>query len=154
MTTPHRDLPRRLPWSVWAGDQSIGDPRYCAGCGHNVVLHDFASYPWPCTFRCDCPSLSHTLVDAYIVSWGETRERNRRKAIPASVRAEVIARDGLVCRYCGRRVHQRRKGPRRLHLDHVLPRSLGGGDTADNLVVSCALCNMRKHDNPLIAPTT
>ena len=74
--------------------------------------------------------------------------RTRRRGIRASVRAEVIARDGLECRYCGTPVTPIRHGePFRsdhLHLDHVTPWAMGGSDNADNLVVACAACNLRR----------
>lgn len=63
-----------------------------------------------------------------------------------TVRAVVIARDGLQCRHCGRRVVLANPGdpyrPDHLHLDHLIPWAMGGSDDADNLVVSCAGCNL------------
>lgn len=56
------------------------------------------------------------------------------------LRSTVIAKRGRHCMYCG-------KGPlykRALHIDHIVPRSLGGKDDVCNLIVSCAMCNMRK----------
>jgi 5-methylcytosine-specific restriction endonuclease McrA len=32
------------------------------------------------------------------------------------------------------------------HTDHVIPRSKGGTNKDDNVVLSCATCNMRKRD--------
>ena len=55
----------------------------------------------------------------------------------AAIRIEIISRDGKKCRYCGTT-----KGP--FHIDHVLPRSRGGSDSHENLVVACAACNMSK----------
>ena len=46
-------------------------------------------------------------------------------------------RAGVRCVYCG--------GPAQ-HLDHVIPRSRGGSDDDDNLVLSCAGCNHSKRD--------
>jgi hypothetical protein len=60
-----------------------------------------------------------------------------RTAIPIRVRSQVLDRDGLVCRYCGTD-----KGA--FHLDHVVPASRGGPNSADNLVVACAACNISK----------
>ena len=54
-------------------------------------------------------------------------------------RRAVFARDGYRCQYCG-------GGPSRLTVDHVVPRSRGGGSTWDNIVTSCAPCNVRKGD--------
>jgi 5-methylcytosine-specific restriction endonuclease McrA len=54
-------------------------------------------------------------------------------------RRNLLLRDGYQCQYCGKR-----PGSRELNVDHVLPRSRGGRDTWDNLVISCRGCNLRK----------
>jgi 5-methylcytosine-specific restriction endonuclease McrA len=54
-------------------------------------------------------------------------------------RRNVFKRDGYVCQYCGKRTHD-------LTLDHVIPKSRGGGSTWDNLVSACRPCNHRKAD--------
>lgn len=55
-------------------------------------------------------------------------------------RREVFVSSGGVCRYCGT--------PLRLdgewHVEHQLPRALGGADEALNLVAACAGCNLKK----------
>ena len=51
----------------------------------------------------------------------------------------VFARDGFTCQYCGLRPHRSE-----LNLDHVIPRSLGGKTTWENVVCSCVDCNRRK----------
>jgi 5-methylcytosine-specific restriction endonuclease McrA len=53
-------------------------------------------------------------------------------------RRAVFARDGYVCQYCG--------SPSRLTMDHLVPRSRGGRSSWDNVVTSCAPCNVRKGD--------
>jgi len=54
-------------------------------------------------------------------------------------RANVFTRDKFTCQYCGSRP------PRsQLNLDHVIPRSLGGRTTWENVVCSCVDCNRRK----------
>lgn len=54
-------------------------------------------------------------------------------------RYNIYARDKSICQYCGRRL------PRyELNLDHVIPRSLGGTSTWENVVCSCHECNRRK----------
>jgi hypothetical protein len=54
-------------------------------------------------------------------------------------RRNLMLRDHYQCQYCGAR-----PSPRDLNLDHVLPRSRGGADTWENLVVSCRSCNLKK----------
>lgn len=57
-------------------------------------------------------------------------------------RINIYARDKFTCQYCGVRY------PRsELNLDHVIPRSLGGRSTWDNVVCSCLECNRRKGGN-------
>jgi 5-methylcytosine-specific restriction endonuclease McrA len=54
-------------------------------------------------------------------------------------RQNLMLRDQYQCQYCGKR-----PGPTELNLDHVIPRSRGGIDSWENLVVSCRLCNIKK----------
>lgn len=54
-------------------------------------------------------------------------------------RLNIYARDGNRCQYCGGRFSRRD-----LNLDHVVPRSLGGLTTWENVVCSCIPCNLRK----------
>jgi 5-methylcytosine-specific restriction endonuclease McrA len=54
-------------------------------------------------------------------------------------RRALFARDGWECVYCG-------TGGVRLTLDHVVPRSRGGDSVWENVVTSCAPCNLRKGD--------
>lgn len=54
-------------------------------------------------------------------------------------RRNVFERDQHKCQYCGRRLPKTE-----LTLDHVLPRSRGGRDTWDNLVLACLKCNLKK----------
>lgn len=54
-------------------------------------------------------------------------------------RQNLMLRDQYQCQYCGRH-----PGPSDLNVDHVVPRSRGGRDTWENLVISCRSCNLRK----------
>lgn len=54
-------------------------------------------------------------------------------------RRNLFARDRNQCQYCGRHFPTAD-----LSIDHVTPRSLGGGDTWENLVCACIRCNARK----------
>jgi 5-methylcytosine-specific restriction endonuclease McrA len=59
-------------------------------------------------------------------------------------RTMIYKRDGHKCQYCG--------STRELTIDHIIPRSRGGEDTWENLVVACMPCNMRK-GNKLLEDT-
>lgn len=57
------------------------------------------------------------------------------KEIPLT-RRNVMHRDNYTCQYCGRKSD--------LTIDHVVPRSRGGKDKWDNVVVACLRCNVSK----------
>lgn len=54
-------------------------------------------------------------------------------------RRNLFARDRNQCQYCGHHF-----ATAELSIDHVKPRSQGGGDTWENLVCACVKCNARK----------
>jgi 5-methylcytosine-specific restriction endonuclease McrA len=54
-------------------------------------------------------------------------------------RRNIFARDGNRCQYCGRKFPTSE-----LSLDHVVPRTLGGGNAWDNIVCACTKCNAQK----------
>ena len=54
-------------------------------------------------------------------------------------RRNIFARDHNQCQYCGKKFPTAE-----LSLDHVVPRSQGGGTTWDNIVCACVGCNVRK----------
>ncbi|HVT81561.1 MAG TPA: HNH endonuclease [Phycisphaerae bacterium] len=56
-------------------------------------------------------------------------------------RRNIYHRDGNLCQYCGKKFPLSE-----LSLDHVMPKSRGGGDTWENLVCACTECNARKAD--------
>jgi 5-methylcytosine-specific restriction endonuclease McrA len=59
------------------------------------------------------------------------------RAHAALTRRAVFARDGWVCQYCGLPAE---------NVDHVIPRSRGGGHSWDNVVAACRRCNSRKEN--------
>lgn len=58
-----------------------------------------------------------------------------RKAMPLT-RHNIYKRDGHKCVYCD--------SPRKLTLDHVIPKSRGGKNSWKNLVTCCSKCNSKK----------
>ena len=52
-------------------------------------------------------------------------------------RRAVFVRDNFECQYCGRPAE---------NVDHIVPRSRGGGHTWDNVVAACRPCNSRKEN--------
>ena len=54
-------------------------------------------------------------------------------------RRNIFARDKNMCQYCGKKFSSSE-----LSLDHVIPRSLGGDASWENIVCSCVKCNSKK----------
>ena len=60
----------------------------------------------------------------------------RRDPIPGEVKRAVWERDGGACSECSAAFD--------LQYDHVIPLSLGGASTVENLQILCAACNRAK----------
>lgn len=56
-------------------------------------------------------------------------------------RRNIFKRDKFTCQYCGCQ-----PSPKELTIDHVVPRSRGGGSSWENCVLACVDCNHRKAD--------
>jgi 5-methylcytosine-specific restriction endonuclease McrA len=65
------------------------------------------------------------------------------RTVPAT-RAGVMLRDAYTCQYCGDT-----PGREELTVDHVIPRSRGGGHNWENLTTACKRCNHKKGSQPL-----
>lgn len=74
------------------------------------------------------------------------RVERLRDPIPAQLRFRVLQRDGFRCAYCGRTSQQGAE----LHVDHVVPFAHGGETGEDNLITSCAECNLGKSATEVI----
>jgi len=71
-----------------------------------------------------------------LVSYVDVRKRRNASG---KQRLRILARDKMRCQYCGVKGTQFE-----LTLDHILPRSRGGRDEAENLCAACKPCNQRK----------
>ena len=73
---------------------------------------------------------------------GRAAVRSTARAINWRLRATVLIRDNCLCRMCGA---SPAKDPAvTLHVDHIVPWSMGGATTAQNLQTLCAACNIGK----------
>ncbi len=54
-------------------------------------------------------------------------------------RRNLYVRDNDTCQYCSKKLKRNE-----LNIDHVLPKSRGGGTSWENLVISCIHCNAKK----------
>lgn len=73
--------------------------------------------------------------------------RGRKKQAPSgkwhSLRFTTLTKDEFTCRYCGRTPLEDKI---KLHVDHIVPRTKGGGNEGENLVTACNNCNLGKSD--------
>lgn len=67
--------------------------------------------------------------------------------VSKALRFEILRRDNFRCHYCGTEAAQTE-----LHVDHVVPQSLGGTNDPSNLVTACAQCNSGKAGRTLDEP--
>lgn len=64
--------------------------------------------------------------------------------ISATVRATVLTRDGFICRACG--FGGSANYAFAMECDHIVPESVGGKATVENLQCLCRACNGAKSD--------
>jgi 5-methylcytosine-specific restriction endonuclease McrA len=88
--------------------------------------------------------VSMCVVEYRNKSGDEEKTSNRRQPLRPKVCLSIYERDGGRCHYCGTEIPRNSDW----HIDHKHPRSLGGSDAEDNLVLACAPCNLAKSDTP------
>ena len=115
------------------------DARQCRACGYSLTgwRCKCRNYGWyiyrglyPNPFGPPAPELEEPTVDR--------RQGQRRFGLL------LLERDGPTCALCKELFV---KGDS-IHIDHYLPRSLGGSDDLPNLQLAHAICNLRKHNTP------
>lgn len=83
------------------------------------------------------------------------RKAVSERAISKETRAYVIDRDGNTCQMCGvaaAEIHPFDGRPAKMQLGHILDKSKGGSDEADNLRLLCSVCNEGASNLTLIRP--
>lgn len=78
------------------------------------------------------------------LSQEELKEINRRRKISDTTRYAVLERAGFKCQCCGTK--PLKDNDVVLHIDHIIPHSLGGNDDVNNLQVLCDKCNLSKQN--------
>ena len=91
------------------------------------------------------PKVLHSASDTF--RWPHVIRLVSYVRVPRAIQRKIsrralFARDGWRCVYCG-------TSSGRLTLDHVVPRSRGGDSVWENVVTSCAPCNLHKGDRLL-----
>jgi len=71
-----------------------------------------------------------------IAAAGRMPDGSLREPIPKNVRLTVWERDHGKCRSCG--------STEELQCDHIIPVSMGGADSVENLQILCGTCNRKK----------
>jgi 5-methylcytosine-specific restriction endonuclease McrA len=82
-------------------------------------------------------SSKHTLPEPLVIRLTRYVRLPHRSVPPT--RAAVMLRDSYTCQYCNDN-----PGRHELTVDHVLPRSRGGGHGWENLTTACKACNHQK----------
>lgn len=101
-------------------------------CGKAVVVHE---NPDPFLVR----SATCEVAVPSVIRLREYVQIPYRAKVPMT-RAALMHRDGHRCGYCGVRATT---------IDHVVPRSRGGGHSWENCVACCERCNRKKADKML-----
>lgn len=80
------------------------------------------------------------------------------RGISKETRAFVLDRNGFTCQMCGAaagEVHPYDNGRKtRLHIGHIIDKSMGGTDEANNLRAICSVCNEGASNLTLNRPDT
>jgi hypothetical protein len=91
----------------------------------------------------------------YLLTSGERNTSASERGISKETRAYVIDRDGNTCQMCGvaaGEIHPFDGRPARMQLGHVIDKSKGGSDEADNLRLLCSVCNEGASNLTLVRP--
>ena len=102
----------------------------CLDCGHKYLANGCDIWLRKCPI---CKSIT------------KRNEHNSSKSISDKLRYQVLRRDNFKCCACGA---SPAKDPSvELHIDHIIPWSKGGENTAENLQTLCSKCNLGKSNN-------
>lgn len=113
--------------------------RSCRDCGTDLGLWGKAR---------TCPDCLQIRKRERTRAGGDYRKRARRAGVKYEYinRQAIFERDGWRCHLCWLKVDQRLEypHPRSVSLDHIIPMSLGGGHTRENVATSHLECNLGK----------
>lgn len=86
------------------------------------------------------------LIDALIERWLDVRiARKYRTYAYKEIRDKLGDRDGWACGICGQPIPvYAYPDPESASVDHIVPKALGGPDTATNLQITHLRCNQAK----------
>jgi len=94
-----------------------------------------------CSQECSKKSIDFEYVSNNLEKYQDVQNqyiRNLKKRI------FIFNRDNFCCKYCGR--SPIKEDGVLLHIDHKIPKNLGGSNELENLITSCSECNLGKSD--------
>lgn len=83
--------------------------------------------------------LDSEAADLCMEALEEDGSKDRKRSYRGKIRATIYERDNGLCFHCGEHVEYKK-----MHVDHVIPHTLGGKTSEENGVVSCRPCNLSK----------
>ncbi len=111
---------------------------------------------WPIVTQHDSAKLR---PGEYILEYlpAERRDVTFQREISQRLRAEVLDRNGFTCQMCGKTPGDTAPDTGRkvrLHVGHIVDKSLGGKDEASNLRTLCSTCNQGAKNLTLEKPSS
>lgn len=105
----------------------------------SLVVTDAATILMPRSDGSVIRSANETFKRPLVVALRRYVEVTRKEfKVPKRVpRKLILIRDNYTCVYCGKRGDT---------IDHIMPKSRGGGNTWENLCAACTSCNGKKAD--------
>jgi hypothetical protein len=115
----------RCPWTAWY-------------CDCKTTLN---AWPYPANGK--LPKRCQEMLDA--------NAGMAPRLPPDGMRSKRSKQHGKPCPYCGRTMGGKRGAALRLYptIDHIVPKSRGGGGRSDNKVFVCVQCNQDKGDKSI-----
>ena len=112
----------------------------CALCGEGDAYE--SHYGTELGLCCRCAEAAANLWwkahSGEYLTWPDAKRPKRgAQPVPQAVKWQVLRGAGFRCATCGAEDQP-------MHVDHIVPRSRGGGNEIENLQALCAGCNIRK----------
>ncbi|EBU7540227.1 HNH endonuclease [Salmonella enterica subsp. salamae] len=91
-----------------------------------------------------CASAMNVYLSAWKLFLRRAGEHVMAKKISKLKKMVVFEKCAARCAYCGKSL-----SPQTAHIDHIHPKSLGGGNDIANLNLACVQCNTAKSDKDI-----
>lgn len=149
---------------------SFGDRKYCNLCRKRPSQHLSAIVNGVCEIQCRYCGIAFSRILGTAIQFCSdhcrtTREKevnaahkSKRRAVEKAIDADhinpykIFWRDGWKCKHCGKKTPRKNRGTTKSNapeLDHIIPLSIGGTHTEDNVQTLCRCCNQKKSNGAL-----